>query len=329
LPESVSAVICNYNGATFLAEAIESVLGQGSRLLEVIVVDDGSTDDSAARAAPYLNKILWLPLAHAGQASALAEAIKLCRGRWVAFLESDDAWLPGKLDAVMAILDGNPGLAGVQHSMRQVDAALKPLPTWLPPRSRRQTLGDFLSGDALLTGLSALTARRADLLDLLPFPSEIMTCVDEYLQPRLLRRAPIEHVARPLGLRRIHGRNFYAGIAQDPSRLEAYLSLRAILDSHLSGFLESHGMAMAPAASARKRRRDLEMELLLHRLRGDWAKALSAWASILRLVGWRPYALFKAASLALALASPSLYSLLARAYESRPLLARLRGILFK
>lgn len=325
---SVSVIVTNYNSGLFLAQGVESVLDQEVEALEILVVDDGSNDDSSARLQPYLGRVEWLGLFHGGQAAALNAVLARCRGDWVAFLESDDLWLPEKLKTVLDALAAHPGLAAVQHSMSQVDAGLRPLPTRLPPASRLQTMEDFLGGRCLLTGLSALVVRREILQGLVPLPADLITCVDEYLQPRLLARGPIEHLAQPLGLRRVHGRNFYAGIRRDPQRLQAYLDLRAVLDGHLEAFLKEKGLMLEVGEARRRQALNLEFELLRLRLQGSWTAALGVWGDILRLIGWRPYVVFKAFVLAMALAWPAAYFRLSRIYEGQAWLARFREKFF-
>lgn len=322
---SVSVVVSNYNGAAFLVEAVESALGQDARPLEVLVADDGSTDDSRSRLEPFRDRVEWVGLPHRGQAAALDDAIGRCRGEWIAFLESDDVWLAGKLRAALEAARGNPGAVAIQHSMRQVDATLHPLPTSLPASSRSQRLPDFLAGDALLTGMSALMVRRETLRALRPLPGDLTTCVDEYLQPRLLAAGPMFHIAAPLGLRRIHGENFYAEVRRDPVRLERYLELRDRLDAHLASFLREKGLALAAEHERRRRAQRLELELFAHRLRRSWRLSLRAWRDLIGLYGVRPYAAFKAAVLGLALVRPSLYFALGRVYERQTWLPRLRA----
>src|SRR5262249_11367290 len=77
------------------------------------------------------------------------------------FLESDDLWDRDKLSAVQETLRAEPDAVAVQHGMRQVDAALRPLPTWLARADARWALADFLAGRALLGGVSALSVPRA------------------------------------------------------------------------------------------------------------------------------------------------------------------------
>ena len=323
--DSVSVIIGNYNCAQFLAESIESVLAQEVKPLEILVVDDGSTDDSRSRVEPFLGKVQWIPVAHGGQGLALNAALARCRGDWVAFLESDDIWFPAKLKTVLDCLKKDPMLSAVQHSMNQVDAELKPLTTVLPRDSRRQTLADFLDGRALLTGLSALTAGRETLNQLLPLPGDLVTCVDDYLQPRLLLRGPVMHLAPPLGSRRVHGRNFYADIRRSPSRLGLYLSLRSVLDAHLNAFLEEHKLRLSHENVRRRRIIQHEFELFLHRSQGFWRAAIDDWMSVVALCASWPYALFKLVTLAVALVWPPLYFGLMRVYEAQTWLPRLRA----
>lgn len=323
---SVSVIVCNYNCGRFLAEGLKSILAQDVKPLEILVVDDGSTDDSRAQVEPFLGNVEWIPVAHGGQGLALNAALSRCRGDWVAFLESDDVWVPGKLKAVLDCLSHDSALSAVQHSMNQVDAELKPLPTELPP-PRRQTLADFLAGRSLLTGLSALTVRRETLSKLLPLPGDLITCVDDYLHPRLLLSGPVMHLAEPLGLRRVHGSNFYAGIRQDPSRLKLYLELSTTLDAHLHSFLKEQGQTLSAENDRKRRMTRLELELFWHRSQGLWRTALDDWMQVVALCGWRPYSLFKSSTLAAALVSPQFYFLLMRVYETQSWLPRLRRML--
>jgi hypothetical protein len=187
---------------------------------------------------------------------------------------------------------------------------------------------DFLKGRCLLTGLSALVVRSEILRGLIPLPTDLITCVDEYLQPRLLTYGPIEHLAQPLGLRRVHGRNFYAGIRDDAQRLQAYLSLRAVLNRHLEGFLKEKGLALQFGEARRRQAQELEFKLLSLRLQGSWGAALGVWRDILRLIGLRPYVVFKAFVLAMAVAWPAAYFRLSRIYEDQAWLSRLRERIF-
>lgn len=101
----VSAIIPTYNRAHILCDAIESVLAQTYPEIEVIVVDDGSKDDTLARLQPYGKKIRVISQANAGPAAARNRGIAESRGQLIAFLDSDDLWLPEKTERQVALLE--------------------------------------------------------------------------------------------------------------------------------------------------------------------------------------------------------------------------------
>jgi glycosyltransferase involved in cell wall biosynthesis len=106
---AISVVIPVFNSAPVLERAIRSVRAQAGFDLEIIVVDDGSTDDSIAvlqSIAAGDMKVLGQP--NAGPGAARNAGIRASRGEWIAFLDADDCWLPGKLDAQMAALAEDP-----------------------------------------------------------------------------------------------------------------------------------------------------------------------------------------------------------------------------
>src|SRR3972149_3633636 len=95
---SVSVVIPCYNGAVYLHETIESALAQTHSPLEVLVIDDGSTDDSAAIADSFGSPVRVIRQTNQGESVARNRGIDEARGDWIAFLDSDDVWNPTKLE---------------------------------------------------------------------------------------------------------------------------------------------------------------------------------------------------------------------------------------
>jgi hypothetical protein len=102
---SISAVIPSYNVAAYLGQALDSVLGQTLPPLEVIVVDDGSTDASAAVAESYGPPVRVIRQKNQGPSIARNRGLDEARGEWVAFLDGDDYWLPGKLEKQVAAIE--------------------------------------------------------------------------------------------------------------------------------------------------------------------------------------------------------------------------------
>jgi len=108
----VSAIVILYNQDRFARAAIESVLVQDYRPMEVIVVDDGSTDDTAAICAGFGDRITYLRQPNAGAGAARNTGMRHARGALLAFLDGDDIWEPGKIGAQVSATRARPD-AGV------------------------------------------------------------------------------------------------------------------------------------------------------------------------------------------------------------------------
>lgn len=106
----VSVVIPVFDGELYLAETIESVLAQTRRVFEIILVDDGSTDDSARVASSFVETVQYYYQAHAGPASARNRGIEMARGNFLAFLDADDLWAPDKVEKQLAAFEDDPAL---------------------------------------------------------------------------------------------------------------------------------------------------------------------------------------------------------------------------
>lgn len=113
MPPVVSVVIPSYNRAGCIGEAIDSVLAQTYPDYEIIVVDDGSTDETREVLARYGDRISYIYQENAGVSAARNRGIKEARGEWIAFLDSDDEWVPEKLKKQLQCLDRYPDACGV------------------------------------------------------------------------------------------------------------------------------------------------------------------------------------------------------------------------
>jgi glycosyltransferase involved in cell wall biosynthesis len=110
---AVSVVIAAYNGARWIAETLDSVLAQTFRNFEVVVVDDGSSDETPSVVAGYGSRVRCLRRENGGQPSARNFGIRAARGLYIAFVDADDLWLPEKLQLQMELLSKHPDLAWV------------------------------------------------------------------------------------------------------------------------------------------------------------------------------------------------------------------------
>jgi len=101
---SVSVIIPTYNRAGIIAQTIDNIFEQTYRNIEVIVVDDGSTDDTAAVLKSYGERVLWTVQKNSGPSAARNRGIAMARGEIVAFQDSDDAWHPSKIERQVSLL---------------------------------------------------------------------------------------------------------------------------------------------------------------------------------------------------------------------------------
>ena len=115
----VSVIMPAYNAAAYIAEAIESVLHQTWQPVEVIVVDDGSTDETSGAARRYVPPIRLFDQRHAGIGASRNRALKEARGEYLAMLDADDYWPPEKLERQMAVLASQPDVDFVFGAVSQ------------------------------------------------------------------------------------------------------------------------------------------------------------------------------------------------------------------
>jgi glycosyltransferase involved in cell wall biosynthesis len=179
----VSVVIPTYNRARHVVEAIESVLGQTLAPAEIIVVDDGSTDDTAERLAPYAGRIRYLRQENRGVSAARNTGIREASGEWVALLDSDDLWHPQKLEVQMDAIQARSDLA-LAGSPRGREPR-GPLPT---PSVHDLGVRDFLL--SVRMGPSGVLIRRSSL-EVVGYFDESLKCVeDRDMWLRLAARFP-------------------------------------------------------------------------------------------------------------------------------------------
>ena len=125
----VSVILPTYNRGNFIGEAVESVLSQGFTRFELIVVDDGSSDNTAEVIQGLADpRVIYLRQANKGRSNARNHALSRARGRYIAFLDSDDLYMPGKLAMQVEYLDAHPATGMVYTSAHCIDYSGNPLP---------------------------------------------------------------------------------------------------------------------------------------------------------------------------------------------------------
>jgi glycosyltransferase involved in cell wall biosynthesis len=212
---TVAAVIPVYNGGAFVAEAIESVLGQTHPVAECIVVDDGSTDPTAEIVARFGGRVRLIRQANSGVATARNRGAAAASARYVAFLDADDAWAPEKLERQLAAAGEleRPGL--VLCDLALFDdvtgaalgrAAMRPGPG---------TLRDMVLFEGVETVSCSSTAllERALFDALGGFDPALSQSADWDLLARALLAGPVVSVPEPLARYRVHGASMSRNVA--------------------------------------------------------------------------------------------------------------------
>jgi glycosyltransferase involved in cell wall biosynthesis len=195
---SVSVVIATYNYGRFLRSALESALNQTHRDLEVIVVDDGSTDDTPTVMEPFLAepRVRYHRTEHLGQPGAKNAGIRLCRASLIAFLDADDLWLPTKIEKQLALFASNPKL-GVAYTQRSLmDEFGHPLEYRQPACHRGQVLSEMYLTNFVC--FSSVMVRREVFDTVGLFDERLKLAIDYDLWLRTAKEFEFDYVLEPL-----------------------------------------------------------------------------------------------------------------------------------
>ncbi len=125
LSPTVSVIIPTYNYGSFIGEAIESVLAQTFPVSEIVVVDDGSSDNTEEVVGKFGNKVKYIKQKNGGVGLARNTGVKHSTGEFIAFLDADDIWLPQKLERQLRVLENDEEIGLVTTGMREFDASGK------------------------------------------------------------------------------------------------------------------------------------------------------------------------------------------------------------
>ncbi len=203
MSRSVSVVIPTYNYAAFLPGAVEGVRAQEWDDLEIVVVDDGSTDETpeVLEALARENRnFRWFRQENAGAAAARNRGIEEARGEFVAFLDADDLWLPGKLTAQFAALAERPAAAFsyTDVTLRHPNGTDEDLACGVP---EQPLLLQLLGGNLFAT--PTVLARRECFREVGLFDASLRTGEDWDMWLRLAAHFEHARVARPLTVIRV------------------------------------------------------------------------------------------------------------------------------
>lgn len=242
---TVSVLVNTYNHERYIAQALQSVIDQDfpANQMEIIVVDDGSTDATSEIVREFLPRIRYIRKANGGQVSAFNAGVAEARGGFVAFLDGDDWWASDKLNKVVAAFDAHPQIAAVGHAYHEVDESGAVCATMIPTRNclSLEDISQARSSAPLrvFLGTSRFAIRRAVLDQTLPVPAEL-PFFDNFVFTQAIAISGAQLLAQPLCSYRLHSGNLYASSSPNEETLwTKYKLLRGLLQhlpSRLSGF---------------------------------------------------------------------------------------------
>lgn len=205
----VSTIIPTYNRADFVVEAVRSVLNQTYGRLEIIVVDDGSTDDTGGILSEYRDKIKYIYQERSERSRARNEGVRRAGGDYVAFLDADDIWLPTKVEKQVQVLNERPDVGVVYTGVEFIDLHGHPHDRklcWDAP-VRGALYEDLMTHNVIVGSLSGIMVRRECLDRVGLFDESMNICEDLDLYRRIARYYGFYKINLPLVKIRIHGDN--------------------------------------------------------------------------------------------------------------------------
>ncbi len=296
----VSVVIPVFNGAAFVGKAVASVREQTVREVEILAVDDGSTDGTQDVLA-HLHQsmgITWFQQDHGGPARSRNRGIEAARGEFVALLDCDDVWLPGKLEAQLAIMRARPEVGVVHTDYEVVDQGGSILERVRARQSAEPLVRAFVGGHTALPSTLLIRQRlleKAGALD-----PELYGSEDSDLTIRLYAITAFECIDRVLVRKLQHGHGYRDMAFDEPTHREKVLASRErflnglekmqplpthqrnALDREWANYFLARG-SFAVRSGHRARARHFYMEAIKKapfRLRAytRWARSLAPWA---------------------------------------------------
>ena len=210
----VSVVIPAHNAETFIDETVDSALAQTHPDIEVIVVDDGSTDGTLARLACFGDRIITVRQTNAGVAAARNAGAAIATGEWIAFLDADDIWLPGKIecqlrDAHAPLTYTNRLNIGARGDLPEVQSDVTPM------RKGDAFLPLLVEGNFITA--SSVMVRRDVFQQMGGFFEGLAGTEDWDLWVRIAERHPVDCCREPLVRYRFHS----AGASRDDRRMRS------------------------------------------------------------------------------------------------------------
>jgi glycosyltransferase involved in cell wall biosynthesis len=222
----VSIILNNYNYDRFLTEAINSALNQTYTNIEVIVVDDGSTDNSCEIISKYGDQITPIFQENGKQGAALNSGFLASHGDIILFLDSDDYLLPIAVEQIVKVW--KPGVSKIHYRLQVVDITGKASGAFIPTITMRLASGEvwrelLQTGGYVSTCMSGNVYSRTVLTQLFPIPDDYKSTADDYLMISTPFYGEVVSLEDSLGTYRIHDNNQWALTSVSGSRFRRFV----------------------------------------------------------------------------------------------------------
>ena len=278
----VDIVIPTYNCAAYIGKALESVFSQGDHSFRILVVNDGSTDDTEDVLQPYMDRIEYFSKPNEGVVATRNYALERLESEFVAFLDADDVWLPGKIDKQIAVLTSDASVGGVYGNARLIDhEGASRNRVYVSQEIREELVPDIYPFLFLKNPIptSTLILRREHLETAGKFDDALPGTEDYDMWLRVARSTRLQYIDEPLALYRVHGSNISNNL------LARHRDNLIILYRHLEHSPEIHG-ALGRRLSERLAREHYSYAYWLYKA----GRRFSAAAQLLPLARYKLFA---------------------------------------
>lgn len=287
----VSIIINNYNYGDFLRAAIDSALNQSYANTEVIVVDDGSTDNSREIIAGYANRITPVLKQNGGQGSALNAGMDVSHGDVVIFLDSDDMLLPHVVTEVVEAFQRDPRTAKVQYRLELIDSEGNPMGIHTPAADLALPSGDLrgymlrFPDDVRTPPTSGNAFAASTLRHIAPVPETAFggtTGADLYLTNLAPLFGPVQTLSEVGGRYRVHGSNNHYTADLSLDRIREVIGRTRVNHDYIQYYADKLNLPHRPRDSSDilsvtyviNRLASFKLEPDLHPIAGDSTRGL-------------------------------------------------------
>ncbi len=283
----VSIIIPAYNSAHFLGTTILSVMKQAYDDYEIVIVDDGSTDNTREIVKSFPGVCTYLYQRNAGPSAARNRGIENSNGELIAFLDADDAWLPGKLHAQVAIMDQNPEVGLVETGSFLCDDHLYPV-RYLPPARLRGQVFEEMLIESKVPNTSTVLVRRIHLQQAGGFDSTYRNVEDYELWLRLAQLCRFDYLEEAFAYQRVHeGHSLKDGrymLEMYSNIVSRHVSNNPSLKLRMIAALERAEMSAIKLMCFQHQWRDAVPLAICSRASRGWRHAVTAYLYLLLLI---------------------------------------------